>query len=1621
MRWTKSILITCLTDELQRDENDTKVNQVRYSMPMSCAVQISLVALLADWDVQPAAVLGHSAGEMAAAYASGAMTLTEAMAASYYRGLVNAEHVESQATPTSGMLAVGLGPEQVKPYLEDQSVGRITIACYNSPESVTLSGDIAAIDHVEAQIKAAGGFARKLRVPAAFHSHHMEPLADRYEVLLQKTMPSSGNRTFKHGTFFYSAVTGAAMPSAKQVEPRLWVENMLQPVRFAQAFDQMMRDNIQVDMVLEVGPHSALAGPLRQLLAQPGFKGQNIGYGSSLERGKSAVDTMQNLAGMLVQLGHPLNVANVNFPTRTMTPVTIANLPTYPWNHKTKLWIESQQTHDRRLRPFPQHDLLGLRMPGLSDANATMLWRHVIRPNEIPWVRDHIVQSQIVYPGAGYIAMAIEAARQMHWAKLDSIRGYSLRDVEIVKALIVPDDADGAEVQLSLEGVEERFLAGTWRRFRISAAPGRGGEPWAAIATGLIQVEMREDLDSPKHHLRGSHDVISSTAGGKQTRGMTAKRLFETLQSYGVNHGPVFRNLHDDAIVSKGRASVSYSIADTGSIMPHGHQEPHVLHPTTLDSLFVATFCSFHASPGTRRKHTGGHVPRSIKQMFVSADVANTPGTELLAQTLLRQSSNHGMTVSAVAREVGKDELRSMIEIDNLYLQHIGQSDAASDASSSVSSADSASSDLSHLCLVNEWRRSFNLNKPDNLINANRMYASEEECRQSQDLIRATYYVVSDVLSTLTKEDVANMEPYHKKYHAWMCHLVQDAAAGTLGKSSAAWAKTNPGLKQRLIDNVAGRGPAGELAMRIGKNLLGILRKEISPLELMLEQKLLTRFYRDTVQVARTAQSTASFVHAIATENPCARILEIGAGTAGYTLPILQRLGSSTSSAQLFAHYTFTDISAGFFASAREELAPWGRHITFATLDIEKDLSEQGFELGSYDIVVAGQVLHATTNLTRTMSNVRSLLRDNGKLVMAETTRDAIEVSLIFGALPGWWLSEEPERWNGPNLSLESWDSYLKAVGFTGIDVSVWDCEQDHQRHVSSFVTTARPRDGPLLEKTATLLYDQVCPPEDCLRTLTNRFSEELGVALTVQALSSLELRAGGAYILLFDEHSSSQEFDEPMFNSMRSIVTTCQSLMCVTAGSAIEAEMPENSIHQGLLRTARLEDTSKRFVSLDLDPKTDRFSPENMDAVVKIFGKAMDVRDAEDAGPDQEFAVRHAEILVPRIVQEHDEHLALSTLLLEPEAKPHKFWQDSHHVRLAVEAPGLIDSLVFREDLDASRPLAEDMVEVKPHAFGLNFKDVMVVMGMLNGPNQAIVGCECAGIVSRIGPNCHNQELKVGDRVFCLTPQGQIATTARTPSMSVARIPDSLSFEDAAALPVVFTTAWYALFDIGRCEPEDAVLIHAAAGGVGQACIILAQLKGIKNLFVTVGTPEKRDFLRTTYGIPRERIFSSRDATFVSGVLDATQGRGVDVVINSLRGDLLAEGFKLLAANGRFVEIGKRDIVTNRSLDMEAFNRALSFSHVDVQQMSFTRGSTLQRIFKEILKLFNEDKLRCITPINRYPLAELPRAFRTMQSGQHTGKIVLVPTHKDVVSVSVMRTYSCSCSGFRHRQHIAR
>ncbi|KAG4025199.1 hypothetical protein MFRU_064g00360 [Monilinia fructicola] len=588
-----------IEDVLMEPPASSKINDVEISQPVCTAVQVALVELLRLWDVIPVACIGHSSGEIASSYAANLITAEEAIISAFYRGL-GVGTLEVKGT----MLAVGAGPEEIQPYL----VEGIRIACYNSPNSVTLSGDTEPATTVKEKLEAERVFVRELKTGGrAYHSHHMLNIGNDYESRLSAALSKfDASEATKHieseNPVFFSSVTAQRMPSAFKPGPSYWRQNLESPVRFTEAVEAALATDLEISQFVEIGPHSALAGPLRQIRDNLGISPRDLDYASTLVRGQSSVTRLLDLAGTLTMRGYPVNIERVNSIEKrdggaiiTKTGLPIVDLPRFSWNYSAgEVRNKNRPSEEYRLRKFKFHDLLGSLLPGSSSEQRQ--WRNMLDSKSFPWLEDHKLGPQPVLPGTGYLAIATEAARQFFHDKL-KISGpfrYFFPNVSITSALMIPDSGSQVEIVTTMKfsTVTASISSKTIAEFTISSV--QNGN-WTNHCFGTVTKKEAIDI---KPRLDESN----------LQEPKAARTWYRGFQKVSLNYGRAFNGLSN----IRTNPALEEAVAET-ELLPEGvseHDSAYIVHPAAMDTCIQVALIAAHK--GSLKDLNRSFVPTSM-------------------------------------------------------------------------------------------------------------------------------------------------------------------------------------------------------------------------------------------------------------------------------------------------------------------------------------------------------------------------------------------------------------------------------------------------------------------------------------------------------------------------------------------------------------------------------------------------------------------------------------------------------------------------------------------------------------------------------------------------------------------------------------------------------------------------------------------------------------------------------------------------------------------------------------------------------------------------------------------------------------------------------------------------
>ncbi|ROT40784.1 hypothetical protein SODALDRAFT_396446 [Sodiomyces alkalinus F11] len=1619
-----------IRDVLAGECDATLVHTPEVSQTVCTALQVGIVDLLASWGIRPSGVVGHSSGEMAAAYASGRATAAESIAAAFFRGQAVAQNKQQGA-----MLAVGMGFADLEAagYM-DGLEGKVVTAAINSPHSITLSGDAPAIQGLAATLTEAGVFHRVLATGGnAYHSHHMLPLGNDYGDMLGNGLCALKDHGFGGDTDhsddglhdtphrydaipWVSSVTPDKSNRGEQVGPSYWRANLESPVRFSQAVEKLVTSkSAAVDVLIEIGPHAALKSPVQQILKQLGL---STPYLASLARQRDGQASLLAMAGSLFGLNASVdlvavNSADVHVHGRVPAPAPAAkgntrthavsyehgcmavDLPPYKYAYGPVVYHESRFSKEYRARSVIRHDLIGSKLPG--NAKLRPQWRNVLRLKDLAWLGDHRLLPDVVFPAAGYVAMAVEAASRAHYEFEDAapLVASSLRKVNIHSALRVPEDDYGVEVIVTLELVDTATAkAPAWVRFSVSSVA-RASGVWTEHCTGLVKAQVDAAAAA------AAAASPATMQADMDARTIHARAWYDKFAQIGLGYGPAFQGLSDveaDPALHLARAKLALKTT-AGTIK--GGESSYPLHPASLDALFQLGLIACHR--GQIETAGTAFVPIHISQVYLKHGNQEDWGVGVAKGEL------RGLRGAYAQLQLLDQSGQLMLDVASLRCISYG------DSSTAPEDALGGSLPFSGPFTRLEW-------KPDirtlTCEKAQALFPPPQENVDRADLFRSIHAIATLIVIDIHETfgggviDVSKATDQVRFFLAWVKRRVEqdDTEAMTQARTMSAAAR-----QQWLASLYSATSDLIEvkIAKKLHQDMADILYERRTGVEVLVEAGLLTALYESGLAMTGAYPQLLRVFQLLGHANPNQKILELGAGTGGATRVVMKALVDASTGVKRYDDYTFTDISPGFLTAAREFMAPF-HDVRYGVLNIEQEPAAQGYdESTTYDVVLASQCLHATPSIGRTLANCRKLMKPGGRLVLVENTQNKIGHGLVLGTLTGYWDGVPDGRIDSPFLDLASWDKALKEAGFSGVELVLYDYPQPHST-ASTIVSTlvaegpeparAEGKETRTTPRQVQILHGSQGPPPPLAHQLVAELQTH-GVSATLGPLDeALETVQEGSQVMAFLDGEKDLLLDAgaSRLALFQHLARSASSMMWLTTTGMVRGRNADGALLAGLLRTIGTENPSSSFLSIDMDAEnfTVDDPAEAADLVRSIVDKELNhllFRDDnnDDAAEDREFSWHNGCLWVSRLVP--DGRLAEDhNLLCMPPSRAEPLPLDSQGpVRAAFETPGILTSLYFRPYTELWQPLPGDWIEVKVAAVGLNWKDLGIAAGRFDANN---LSSEYAGVVTRLGSAVAEEgRLSVGDRVYGMG-RGHFGNFTRVPARFAQRMrPDvrggELSFVEAATMPLVYMTAVYAFDHATHLKRGEKVLIQSATGGLGLCAIQLATARGA-DVFVTVGTAEKARFLAEEVKlVPASRIFSSRDqADLTRAVREATAGRGFDVILSAARGEdeMLYDSFKALAPLGRLIDVGRMDVLDSKTLGLELFQRSITFVSFDLGLVLDADPELGAGLMRSVDEYYRAGHIGPVKPYSVSDVSQLDQVLLGFSKGTHVGKHVI-------------------------------
>ncbi|MYD97489.1 MAG: SDR family NAD(P)-dependent oxidoreductase [Gammaproteobacteria bacterium] len=1568
-----------------------ELDDPQWKQPAIYALECALTALWSSIGVRPEIVLGHSLGEIAAAYTAGVLSLEDGLRFAAARGALIG------ALPGDGaMAAVFASPSQVAAALDDYNASctgiGLAIAADNGAQQV-VSGPREDVEALAARLEAQDVRVVPLRKSPAYHSAMVEPALDDLEAALQALDFSSPSLTF------VSNLTGAVATPDKPLDAAYWRRQARDPVEFRACVETTAE--LGVDAIVEVGPH-AVIGPMASSAWPQGSGSLEPFTVASLRRPSDETPeapgegTFVHAVAAAYEAGLPLRFEGL-FAGEARCRIA---LPTYPFQRR-RHWIGAP----KRRRSDAGHPLLGARH---DSPHGDLVFASEVGASDPDWLDDHRVFDQVVVPGAMFGAMAAGVL----WS--EGARSVTLEECQLHSPMILPIEQAEAEASPREAGRELQLLCDgpktePPRRFEVFSKGAT--DDWTQHMDGRMLPGLPPDAAPARVDL----DAVRADL----TRGDVAS-LYRNKISTKVVLGPAFRPLQT---ICYGPGEAIGDVVLQEELRQGGMD----MHPILLDGCFQVLMA---ARGQARRSGKTTYMPFGWERLWL----VGPPPQHVVCHARMRGSG--------VSVEDEWDDSAEVLKADlRIYTpdgEPIGGVDGFTMKRATRTAMLAAMTEVGDLLYEVAWRERVHAQGPeparldaDSATDAARIepfsdYLQAEGVTSAQrlelladlDRLSRAYAVAAFTQLDCLRDAGTAFEPQtladelgigaeHRRLFARLLAMLGEAGVvvpGTDGKLAVAAGRGGSlpddalGDPQQLAADLEALHPHGAyeigLLRRCGEALVEVLQGKADPLTLLFSsgEPSAADIYRNSCAARagnRLLADTLLPVCETIPEGSTLRVLEVGAGTGSATEAVLSVLPEGRFD------YLYTDVSAAFFAPAEGRFGGEGSSFDFRVLDIEADPSTQGFDRQGYDLVVASNVLHATRDLKETLANCRSLLAPGGRLVVLELMRARHWQDLTFGLLDGWWRFADSYRPASAIAEPEVWRQAVRDAGFS--EVTILGVEEDNPDALldRGIVVASAP--------------DEAAPSSGIWLIVRDRG----GVGDTLAS----ELAARNQAVVVAGEGVA--EGAKPP--SPLEVVQTSVPLQCRESWKSLLEGLAPDAVLEGIVHLPALDGHGREAATGEIaqDVKHAQASAlalvqGALDADV-TFAKGLwlvtrgaQVLDRERDGTPAGAALwgfgkvvaREAAQLNPRMIDiDPDDPTDVAVLageMLWPDGENHIAWRgERRRVARLVQAGAAAPRTSFpvdrgwrltpgtEESLDAlglesvpERSLEPGEVRIAVDAAGLNFRDVLRAMGALE---TGELGRELCGRVVATGENVSH--VSVGDRVVGMA-FGAFAAEVTTRAELVVPAPSGISSVALAGVPTAFVSAALSL-ELAGLTSGERVLIHSGAGGVGLAAIQLAQAAGAR-IFATCSAP-KQDFLRS---LAIKGVYDSRTVAFAQAVLEATDGAGVDVVLNSLTGEGFVDAsLSCLARGGRFVELGAREIWSEEA--MAAARPDVRYSVLRLDEIKERDPAGAGAVLADLTKRMEAGELAPL-PLQRWPMAEVSSAMTFMRRAQHIGKIVL-------------------------------
>lgn len=1581
-----------IKQELLASVENSRYEETEVAQPCLFAIQVAVTRYLLQKGLKIRATLGHSVGEIAAAWACGALDLHQAVEVVYHRS-----YWQGKTKGCGRMMAVAMSEESANHLISNNLLGEnlgksaldsVCVAAINSPQGVTLAGNLQDLLYLQTILEKQSIFCQFLDLDYAFHTHYMDSIQDNLLAALKHIQPK------KSTIPFISTVTGKKI-SGDKLNALYWWKNIREPVQFASAIQTLI--DSKHCLMMEIGPHCVLKFYIEEMARLSKVK---LGI----------IPTMRRHKAHEFELDHAFYTAWLHGAewdqTKLYSGLDCAsyfrenndlyeklNLPSYPWIKQQYQLIptdDSTYLADKAM----EHCLLGHRV-----VSHYPIWECHMDETCVSYLADHQVGGVVIMPAAGYVEMALAAAVQAYGHGQQDIR-----DLDILAPMIF----DGKNLKVV------RFELHAQGYFKIKSRQKNSEEGWSLHAVGraIEKPNILADL-LPDLNLENSGYLNEFIQNAEYSCG--GDFFYIQANNVGLTYGPQFQGIQ--AVWLKDNMAV----ADVQ--FPSHLTQDHYLYPGILDSCFQLLIGLIH------------FVYKFSDVVFLPVRVGRlkifsiAPSAGIITAKVIKNSKQSCLVDFAIFDK--NHTLLAQIQgcrFQQAYLQdrsHLIKHYSCVPYLLRNFSDVQTHNQNNYVALKTQQQAKLGqLVKFDNLENKNfnnKLYF--ESILPLFDLIIVQFIYEAMKINLVQYGNLNNLNSLlgeRENFIEWCFQCVAEDGLAQK-KSDGTWdllPQTEAFSAQALWNMLLAEYPDYyiELLM-IGK--MGLLladfekfssekiNQEIVKTHQTIKARYQHYFLEESPALKDIQRLFSQYISQYVAEKPSTqrlRILDLGYGIGPMTMTILDALPLNRVDYDLFVINDKNQWELESFGEINLLV------INDSALNLTELLNQNKF-MQAYDLIlVRNPSAFAETFFDFTLLN--NVLSTEGCLLV---------------------LEQYSNRFNSFVLSSESYasDDWAKALNSAGFAINKIIHEPHAQANEGYYFVSAmqnvdltvnKPES---FEKNSQLINNSelYCVVYD---EKAAEFAESFINVISVISdhRAKADVKSEHKYQLVLSHRSVDLRI-EAVYNASVKQQKCIHFVWFVDQAQTVEHSLAQiNRLiewvkeihHYPWLTWPKLTVVTQNALSNpELEPElysvNDADVPYNLNSMLwgfvrvlvnehpELRAQLIDLSSVVNNGLDEKLPIIN--ILTQKLYQEMTHDSQENEIILTEKARyglrvmTRNLLRNIHNAntevsnkdfRLDFKKAGLLSNLCWSPVTE--RMLGDNEVLVRPYACGLNFRDVMYAMGLL--PDEAVeqgflgasLGMEFAGEILHVGAKV--KRYKTGDAVMGFAPSSFSSKTI-TQEQVITHLPSGWTYPMAATIPIAFFTAYYAMSYLARLQAGERILIHGAAGGVGLAAIQVAKYLGAE-IYTTAGSHDKRDFLNLM-GIPY--CYDSRSLLYADQILHDTKGEGVDVILNCLAGEAINANLSILKPFGRFLELGKRDFFANSQVGLRPFRNNISFFGIDADQLLIQNPQLCAQLFQEVMDLFAQ-KIFSPLPFQLFTTRTISEPFKYMQQSQHIGKIVV-------------------------------